>query len=460
MNLLLDEVNVLETVGDPSSVDVSGVVHDSRRVAVGDLFCCLPGTTADGHEFAADAVARGAVALLEEHVLPGVGDVLQVRVAEARPAMARVAAAFYGHPAEDLVMVGVTGTNGKTTVTHLLGAVLEAAGHPTTVLGTLSGARTTPESTELQALLAEVRDRAGGGLRPAVAMEVSSHALVQARVDGIVFDVAAFTNLSQDHLDFHGTMEDYFAAKASLFTPERARCGVVLADDESGRRLAAEAAVPLTTVHRAEATDVCLEAGATAFTWRGRRVRTALSGLLNVDNALMALTVATVLGVEEDVAAAAIATSPAVPGRLELVSAGRPTPFTVLVDYAHTPAALSAVLAEARRLATPGARVIVVFGAGGDRDRKKRPLMGAAAAAGADVVVVTSDNPRHEDPAAIIAEVQAGIPALGAEVVPDRRQAIGLALDLAGAGDVVVVAGKGHETYQEVGEERLPFDDR
>ena len=255
MNLLLDEIEVVETAGDPGRADVRGIAHDSRLVQPGDLFCCLPGVLGDGHEFAAEAVSRGAVGLLCEHRIAGLPDdrAVQAVVApgSARPAMARLAAAFWGHPSRQLAMVGVTGTNGKTSVTHLLGAVLAGTGRATRVIGTLSGARTTPESTELQRQLAELRDaHRGEPLAPAVAMEVSSHALVQARVDAIHFDVAVFTNLSHDHLDFHGDMEAYFAAKASLFTPERAVRGVVNAEDRWGRRLLADARIPLVAVRR------------------------------------------------------------------------------------------------------------------------------------------------------------------------------------------------------------------
>lgn len=474
MNLLLDEVDVVATRGDPAAVEVRGIAHDSRVVAPGDLFCCVPGRHADGHRFAAEAVARGAVGLVCEHPVTGLPGrpVVQAVVGPGgvRPAMARVAAAFWGHPARDLLVAGVTGTNGKTSVTHLLGAVLRHAGRPTTVIGTLSGARTTPEATDLQRLLAEVRDGApAGGEQPAVAMEVSSHALAQARVDGVHFDVAVFTNLSHDHLDYHGTMAAYFEAKASLFTPERAVRGVVNAEDRWGRRLLAEARIPLVAVRRDAASRIELAAGRSAFTWRSQRVTLAMTGAVNVENALLAAEAAVALGVEPSEVAAGLATAPPVPGRMEAVAVASPggPPCTVLVDYAHTPAGVEVVLAEARRLAG-GGRVLVVFGCGGDRDRAKRPLMGAAATRGADLAVLTTDNPRSEDPAAIAAEVLAGaVPSAEAArsagrlvVEPDRRRAIELAVGAAGPGDVVVVAGKGHEQVQEVGAQRLPFDDR
>lgn len=483
MNLLFDDIDVLESQGDPSTVEVGGIAHDSRRVVPGDLFCCVPGLVSDGHAHAVEAVRRGAVGLLCEHFIPDLrhGEVVQSRVASGtmRPAMARLAAAFYGHPARELLMIGVTGTNGKTTVTRLLGDLLEATGRPTDVVGTLSGARTTPEATEVQQLLAGVRDRQrADGARHAVAMEVSSHALVQSRVEGIHFDVAVFTNLSHDHLDYHDTMEAYFEAKAVLFTPSHTLRGVVNADDPWGRRLLERARIPMVAVHRADAGEIGLEAGRTRFVWRGQRVTTSLTGAVNVENALLAAE--TALAFEElelspeEIARALAAVAP-VPGRLQVIaSAGSPgtvetgapgcdrPPFTVLVDYAHTPAGLEVALGEARTLAR-GGRVLCVFGCGGNRDRAKRPLMGEVAARLGDRSFLTSDNPRDEDPLAIIDEVLRGVPQ-GAQdsvlvVEPDRAVAIRRALEEARAGDVVVLAGKGHEAYQDIGGRRLPFDD-
>jgi UDP-N-acetylmuramoyl-L-alanyl-D-glutamate--2,6-diaminopimelate ligase len=317
-----------------------------------------------------------------------------------------------------------------------------------------------------------VRDRQrSDGARHAVAMEVSSHALVQSRVEGIHFDVAVFTNLSHDHLDYHGSMEDYFEAKATLFTPSHALRGVVHADDPWGRRLLERARIPTVGVHHADATDVVLRPGRSEFTWRGQRITTPLTGAINVDNALLAAEAALALeeldlGPEE--IALAMANLAPVQGRLQVIAAPASPPdplsppFTVLVDYAHTPAGLEIVLGEARALA-PGGRVLSVFGCGGNRDRGKRPLMGAAAAHLSDLAFVTSDNPRDEDPLAIIEEVLDGVPGGRANprlvVEPDRAVAIRRALDAAAPGDVVVIAGKGHETYQEVAGKRLPFDD-
>jgi UDP-N-acetylmuramoyl-L-alanyl-D-glutamate--2,6-diaminopimelate ligase len=464
MTLLLDDVDVLETSGDPGTTEVLGIEHDSRRVAPGDLFCCLPGGSVDGHDFAGDAVERGAAALLCEHpvVVPLVRPVLQVRVAEGagRPSMARAAAAFYGHPSDALLTAGVTGTSGKTTVVHLLGAVLEHAGHPATVVGTMTGARTTPEATDLQRLFAEVRDAHLGetGPRPAVAMEVSSHALVQSRVEGIRFDVAVFTNLSHEHLDFHGTMDAYFAAKATLFDPARAAAAVVNVDDEWGSRLASRVEVPTVAVRASELRDVRLDALGSRFVWRGRTVTIGLTGFVNVRNAQLAAEAAVALGVAPGAVAAGLEAAGPVPGRMEVLPTGD-LGFTVLVDYAHKPGALEAALRDARRLAARGGRVVVVFGCGGDRDPSKRPRMGAVADQLADVVVITSDNPRSEDPLAVIADVRSGMSG-PATVEPDRRSAIRLALREASQGDVVLVEGKGHETTQVFADRAEPFDDR
>jgi len=454
MDRLLEEVEVIEGRGDPAKTEVTSIEFDSRHVSPGALFCCLPGRAGDGHDHAAEAVARGATALLVERRLAL--DVTQAVVAPggARRAMAQMACAFFGQPARDLLTVGVTGTNGKTTVTHLLASIFEAHRWSTTVIGTLDGARTTPESPVLQRLLAEARDNA----RRAVAMEVSSHALAQARVDGIRFDVAVFTNLSHDHLDYHGTVDAYFAAKASLFTPERAALAVVNADDPRGRWLLDSSRIPTVGFTMAEVSGIESTPDHTAFTWRGRRVELGLAGSFHVANALAAATTAAALGVPEDVVQTGLRRAAPVPGRFEVVETG--APFTVVVDYAHTPDGLRVLLDSARELAA-GHRVLCVFGCGGGRDHEKRPLMGAVAAAGADVAVVTSDNSRHEDPDAIIAEVLTGVPP-GSRVMVrrDRAEAIDLVTDLASPGDVVVVAGKGHESEIEIGTERLPFDDR
>ncbi|HET6792903.1 MAG TPA: UDP-N-acetylmuramoyl-L-alanyl-D-glutamate--2,6-diaminopimelate ligase [Acidimicrobiales bacterium] len=454
LDRLLGGVDVVQTVGDAAAVEVRSVTHDSRRVAPGALFCCLPGATADGHDFAPAALAAGASALLVERVLPVDGVQVVVGAGRARRAMALVAAAFHGHPSGRLTVAGVTGTNGKTTVAQLLAAVFEAHGWPTLVVGTLSGARTTPEAPDLQAALAAHAD-AGGR---AAAVEVSSHALDQHRVDGSRFAVAVFTNLSHEHLDYHGTMEAYFGAKARLFTPELSVAGVVNGDDPWGRRLVETATVPVTTFGLADASDLEVGLTGSTFRWRGAAVRLRLGGEHNVANALAAATAAEALDLPVDSIAAGLGSVERVPGRLEPVAEGQP--FAVLVDYAHTPDGLARVLAAARRGAE-GHRVAVVFGCGGDRDQAKRPEMGRVATDLADLAVLTSDNPRSEDPDAIIEAVRAGVARTGAlRVEPDRRRAIAAAIEWARPGDVVVVAGKGHEQGQESAGRVEPFDDR
>jgi len=463
---LLADVDVAEVRGDPAATVVTDVAFDSRRVEAGALFCCVPGERTDGHAHAAEAVDRGARSLVCEHFVelgPTRGTVTQVRVPPggARPAMAQLAATFWGHPARSLATVGVTGTNGKTTVTQLVRAVLEADGRSTGVIGTLGGARTTPEAPDLQRTLAGLVEEG----RRAVAMEVSSHALTQHRVDAMVFDVAAFTNLSRDHLDHHGTMEAYFEAKASLFADGRCRHAVVLADDRWGARLlerlegrAGSGGPTVHAVRRDEATDVALTVAGARFTWRGLSVDLPLAGRFNVDNALVAAACCTALGVPDERVAAGLGSVAPVPGRMELVD--RAAPVAVLVDYAHTPAGLEVALDAARAVAA-GGRVLCVFGCGGDRDPGKRPQMGAVATARADEVVLTSDNPRSEDPLAIIEAIRAGgVDGAVVTVEPDRAGAIRLAVGRARPGDVVLVAGKGHETTQTTGTTTVPFDDR
>jgi len=441
---------VLVPEGAAAGVMVTAVDHDSREVRPGSCFCALPGEITDGHDHAPVAVAAGAVALVVERRLDL--DVPQVVVPDARTAMGQLADAFFGHPSRQVAVVGVTGTNGKTTVTHLLGAVLEHAGRPTTVLGTLSGARTTPEAPALQATLAE----AVAAGRAVVAMEVSSHALDLRRIVGTWFTVAVFTNLSQDHLDFHGTMDRYFAAKARLFSPDRAAVGLVNRDDPWGRRLLEELAIPAVAWSAADAVDPVLRPDGSTFTWRGQQVHLALAGRFNLANAVAAAEAASALGLTPEEIAAGLAEARPPRGRFEPVGDG---PVAALVDYAHTPDGIEQALASAREL-TDG-RLIVVFGCGGDRDRAKRPQMGRAADQGADVVVVTSDNPRSESPEAIIDEVMTGVERKDDLIVePDRRRAIEVAVALAAPGDLVLVAGKGHETTQDLGDREIPFDDR
>ncbi len=445
------------------ATEITGVTHDTRAVTPGTLFCCVRGQRTDGHQLAPAALDAGAAALLVDHPLtlpPRHAGAPQVQVPDVRAALGRVSAAYWGRPSEHMYVVGVTGTSGKTTVTHVVQAVLDAAGLPCGLIGTISGARTTPEAPELQAQLAG--ERAAG--RRAVAVEVSSHGLELHRVDATRFAVAVFTNLSHEHLDFHHTMDAYFAAKARLFTPAFTDRAVVCTDDPWGRRLAAALAATarapqVTTYGLSEASDLRQGPGGTSFTWQGERVELRLPGRFNVLNALAAAHTAVALGVPVATVAKGLSEARPVPGRFEPVVAGQP--FTVLVDYAHKPEALTQALTTARELVVGDGRVRVVFGCGGDRDAAKRPVMGEVAARLADDVVVTSDNPRSEDPRAIISDVQAGIPS-GAPVViePDRRRAIELVLEGARRGDVILIAGKGHETTQVIGEQSLPFDDR
>ncbi|HEV7759713.1 MAG TPA: UDP-N-acetylmuramoyl-L-alanyl-D-glutamate--2,6-diaminopimelate ligase [Acidimicrobiales bacterium] len=445
------------------AIEITAVVHDTADVEAGALFCCVRGARVDGHHLAGAAVAAGAAALLVDHLLdlPDTLDraVPQVEVADVRAAMGPVAARFWGDPSESLAVIGVTGTAGKTTVTHLVQAICAAAGRPCGVIGTLSGPRTTPDATELQQLLAE---EIAGGSR-AVAMEVSSHGLDLHRVDGTRFAVAIFTNLSRDHLDYHATMDDYYAAKARLFSPALSDRAVVCADDPWGRRLLDELASTDLETHPYrldDVTDLHFGADGARFTWRGEPVELALPGRFNVLNALAAATAAAAVGIDPATIAAGLGTAGPVPGRFEPVDAGQP--FTVLVDYSHKPDALEQALNAARELAPKG-RLTVLFGCGGDKDTGKRPIMGEVAARLADRVVLTSDNPRSEDPLAIIDQIRAGVPAATvAEVTvePDRRTAVALSLASAGPGDLVLVAGKGHETTQTIGDEVLPFDDR
>ena len=437
-------------------VVVTSATHDSRQVVAGSLYCCVVGANVDGHDFAGRAVASGAVALLVQRPVDSADvpkAVPQLVVDDVRASMAPAAAAVYGRPARHLRTVGVTGTNGKTTVVSTIAHVLRSAGRQVESIGTLSGSRTTPEATDLQARMAEL---VADGVTD-LAMEVSSHALVMHRVDAVVFDVAVFTNLGRDHLDFHGTPEEYFAAKASMFEPGRSRMGVVDVDDVHGRLLvdAAGPDQPMVAVTLEDAGEIVSTSMGSSFTWRGRRVTFPMPGRHNVADALLAAEACVALGVDVDVVATALAGLPVVPGRYESVDAGQP--FSVVVDYAHTPDALEQVLLAAR--ATAGGRLSVVFGCGGERDAGKRPLMGEVACRLADVVVLTDDNPRREDPLRIISEIRSGC-AGEPLVLSDRRTAIRAALAAAGPGDVVVIAGKGHEQGQDLGGVLTPFDDR
>jgi UDP-N-acetylmuramoyl-L-alanyl-D-glutamate--2,6-diaminopimelate ligase len=448
-------------------LEVRRLSYDDRDVIPGTLFFCVVGFTRDGHDFAQVAVERGAAALVVERPLELA--VPQIQVANCREAMAPAAARFYGDPTSVLEVTGITGTNGKTTTAFLTRALLQACGRPTGLLGTVTSIvggveheviRTTPEAIDLQRTFRAMLD---GGDR-ACAMEVSSHALELHRADAIHFAVAVFTNLTQDHLDFHPTMEAYFAAKRRLFGELAPEHSVINLDDGYGRRLAAEVADPITFALDREASyralDVRTGLGGSDFTVRTPEgevveLRSPLRGRFNVYNVLGAFAAARALGVPIERAVQAVELAPQVPGRLQPVEEGQE--FAVLVDYAHTPDSLENVLVAARGLTEN--RLHVVFGCGGDRDRAKRPLMGEIARRLADRVIVTSDNPRSEDPQAIIDEILAGAgPAV--EHNADRREAIAQAIAAAQAGDVVLIAGKGHEQGQEFEAGRkIPFDD-
>ena len=464
----------LHTLADLISAEIRGAgdplvrdaTHDSRQVGPGTLFVAVKGFSTDGHRYLEQAVANGAVAAVVTEDVDTTIPVL--RVPDARAVMGPLAAAIHGNPSRRVPVVGVTGTNGKTTVTHMIEHVLSTSGTTVGLVGTIHtrigddvipALHTTPEATDFQRLLRYMVDRGA----EVVAVEVSSHALALHRVDATWFDVVAFTNLSQDHLDFHLDMESYFSAKASLFDPSRAARGVIWIDDDWGRRLADESTIDIVTVGKdadvsvtivdgdITGTVVDLDLGAGAH-----RLRIPIPGPFNVENAAVAAAACALLGTPEDRIVGALESLPGVPGRFERVSGD--DPISVFVDFAHTPDGIAEVISAVRGLV--GGRIIAVVGAGGDRDREKRPRMGAAASA-ADVVVVTSDNPRSEDPAAIIDAVMEGMPRdVRAIRLIDRREAILAALTEAADGDAVVILGKGHERGQEIAGFKHPFDDR
>jgi UDP-N-acetylmuramoyl-L-alanyl-D-glutamate--2,6-diaminopimelate ligase len=424
-------------VANAASVEIADLAYDTRAVAPGALFFCVPGARVDGHELASDAVTAGAVAIVAERKVEVA--VPQVLVPSVRAAMPAAAVEFFGDPSRELEIAAVTGTNGKTTTAYLLRAILDAAGRRPALLTNIErrvgGERlptglNTPEAIDLQRLLRAMVDAGDRSL----AMEATSIAASQGRLRGARFSVVVFTNLTQDHLDFHGTMEEYYASKRGLF--EQAEHAVVNVGDEWGRRLAAELPHALTFSPDDPLPDLELR----------------LRGRFNRTNALGAVAAARALGIDDTAIRAGIESVPGVPGRFEPVDEGQP--FSVIVDYAHTPDSLANVLAAARGLGD--GRLLVVFGAGGDRDREKRPLMGAVARSLADRAIVTTDNPRSEDPAAIAAEVSAG----ELEVIVDRRAAIEAAIEAARPGDVVVIAGKGDDREMEIAGGTVPFDDR
>lgn len=465
---LLEGMEVISQTISPDT-EITHVCVDSRATQKGSLFVAVPGNRCDGGHYARQAVDRGAVCVVCQSELPP--DLPRVKVRDARLALSRLACRWYGYPSRQLTMLGVTGTNGKTTVTYLLRHILQRTGMKTGLIGTvqnivgeqtLPAQRTTPDALQIQQLLSAMTKN---GCSHAV-MEVSSHALDQHRAEGIDFAVGIFTNLTEDHLDYHGTMGCYCDAKAKLF--QMSRMGVCNADDPWTERLLAGASCPSVyygIYNPAEvwAEDIFLHSRSVDFTVCTARTRTpvhlGVPGRFSVYNALGAIAACGELGIPPEECAAALATFPGVAGRMEVVpTPGKP--YTLLIDYAHTPDALENVLKTVRGFAQN--RVIAVFGCGGDREREKRPLMGHIAGKLADLTIITSDNPRTEEPMAIIQDILPGI--AGAEdkyiVEPDRRGAIALAMGRAAAGDVIVLCGKGHETYQEIGDKTIPMDER
>ncbi len=489
LNNLLDGVRVTQLYSAmygkmvlTQDVSVRNIRYDSRQVGHGDLFVALRGTAQNGHRFIDDAVAAGATVVVvdDERARPDSffmhTGVLKVLVPDARIALAGIAANFYGRPADRLQVVGITGTNGKTTTSHLIRSVLEAGGRPAGLIGTIDyrigdrvipATHTTPESLELHALLSDM-ERAGC---VAAVMEVSSHALAMSRVEGIAFRAAVFTNLTQDHLDFHGSMEEYFRAKKRLFDGLRGGdVAVVNADDPRGAEMIAGTKAEHVTYGFGTSCDVRakdVELGIDGSRCRVMHgggtldIRSPLTGRFNIQNILASCATGLALGIPPATIEAGIRNVQAVPGRFEKILS--PAGWTAIVDYAHTPDALENCLRTIRELLEParGRRVITVFGCGGNRDRGKRPIMGRIASASSDITIVTSDNPRDEDPASIIREITSGMPAGGETYTEvNRRTAIRAALAKARSGDVVLIAGKGHETYQVIGAAREHFDDR
>lgn len=470
---LAASTRVLSITGN-AGMPVTGLSYDSRSVEPGDLFFAISGMRENGGVFARDAADRGAAGVVTDQEIPSLS-IPMLRVPSAREAMADIANAYYGFPSSTLAVAGVTGTNGKTTTAWIIRHLCETVGRACGLIGTIEyvlpgvqemATRTTPESVDLQRMLGRMRD---GGFK-AASLEVSSHALVQNRVRGIEFDAAIFTNLTQDHLDYHGTMEAYFDAKSLFFTQLSGQTrkkgrAIINSDERYGSRLIDRlGSMPVITFGQGSncsfrASDIRYSAMGTTFRLdaRGRSylVRSPLIGLFNVYNTLAAMAAVTVMGLELRRVVAAVATIPQVPGRMQRVQGHRN--FQAYVDYAHTPDALENVLKTLRQL-TSG-RIFTVFGCGGDRDSGKRPLMAAAAEANSDMVLVTSDNPRSEDPLSIIREIQKGLRGSGHECFVDREAAIQRAVELAAANDIILVAGKGHESYQETSMGRHPFDD-
>jgi UDP-N-acetylmuramoyl-L-alanyl-D-glutamate--2,6-diaminopimelate ligase len=452
---MLDDLTLDVATG---SLEITHVDIDSRECVPGSLFFAMPGSLTDGAKYANDAVGRGALCVIASAPIDIAAPVVVVPSTQLSALCAHASAAVVGHPETKTRLVAVTGTNGKTSVTTIVADLARALSWNGANIGTLTNERTTPAAPEMFRTLASLVE----GFDPAVqhsvvAMEVSSHAMSQHRVDGLEFTVAAFTNLSHEHLDYHGSMEEYFVVKSRLFTSEHTQRAVIWDDDTYGERLATSTTLPVTRVSRRDATEVETSLKGTTFFWRGHLVNSALLGDYNVDNAVIAMTIMSVLGADDAAIASAMGEVGSISGRFDVV---RGTDVTVIVDYAHTPEGLRRLLEDVRAM-MPEGRIITVFGCGGDRDRAKRPEMGLVASTCSDLTIVTSDNPRSESPESIIDAIMSGVVS-GANVVrdADRRSAIARALNEAAPGDVVVVAGKGHETTQIIGDLVVPFDDR
>jgi len=451
------EVNVignnLEVSGSIQDLEVNGLSFDSRDVKTGNLYFCITGETHDGHDFAHQAEETGAVAIVVERTLQT--SVPQIVVQDTREAMGHISCVFYGYPSNELKVIGVTGTNGKTTTVHLISDILNASGVPSQAIGTLTGQLTTPEAPKLQS---KFRTIANSGAE-AIVMEVSSHALSQHRTTGIEFDIGVFTNLTHDHLDYHTDIDEYFQTKCSLFEPKRCKAAVINTDDPYGSRL-----VEGITIEAVEVSRKMIEVTDERFTgstllWDGQKVNLAIPGRFNIDNTLLAISTCQQLGIgQEDIISGLEAAKP-VSGRFEVIEGGEGEP-TIIVDYSHTPAGIENVL-QAVRWIDPTVPLTVIFGCGGDRDRSKRPEMARAAESYADQVIITSDNPRNEDPKKIIEEAMAGFKKPDVVTVEiDRKLAIQTTINSAQAGEVIVIAGKGAETTQQIGDKLVPFDDR
>lgn len=454
-------------IGDPDT-QVTGLTYDSRRVSPGDIFFCIRGTQKDGNAYIEAARQAGAAAVMSASAHPDL-DMPQVIVENDRLEMARASCAFYGYPAQKMQICAITGTNGKTTTTHMIKHIAEAAGLKVGLIGTicnmigeetLSAERTTPESPDLQALLSRMAEEECD----LVVMEASSHALALDRVGGMQFDVGIFSNLTQDHLDFHGTFENYARAKERLFAASR--LSIVNTDDPYGGRMAAAACGDVLTYGMksgaARAADVQLHADGVRYLLEAPegplRIRVGIPGQFSVYNSMAAALAAGGLGIPGKIIARALANMPSVPGRFELLGTGRGG-FSLILDYAHTPDSLENVLRTVRQFAQ--GRITAVFGCGGDRDADKRPKMGAAAARLADRLILTSDNPRREDPYAILAQIEAGLPdGTQYQIIENRREAIRTAMMQAQAGEIILLAGKGHEDYQEINGVKHPFDEK